>query len=138
MVHYKPVKATINAPGLAEINIDVVIRHHSLPDLIVSNWGSLFNSKFWSLLCYLLGIKQRLFTTLHPQTDGQTKKQNSIMKAYLQAFVNFKQNGLARLLLMAEFAYNNAQNASTGYTSFELNYRYHPRISYKKDLNHCL
>ena len=27
MVHYKPVKSTINAPGLAKIIIDVVIRH---------------------------------------------------------------------------------------------------------------
>ena len=43
------------------------------------------------------------------------------MEAYLQAFVNFEQNNWARLLTMAEFAYNNAKNASTGYTPFELN-----------------
>ena len=36
---------------------------------------------------------------------------------------------------MAEFAYNNAKNASTGYTPFELNCGYHPRVSYKEDLN---
>ena len=36
---------------------------------------------------------------------------------------------------MAEFAYNNAKNASTGYTPFELNYGYHPWVSYKEDLN---
>ena len=36
---------------------------------------------------------------------------------------------------MAEFAYNNAKNASTGYTSFELNCGYHPRVLYKEDLN---
>ena len=36
---------------------------------------------------------------------------------------------------MAEFAYNNAKNASTGHTSFELNYGYHLWISYKKDVN---
>ena len=38
---------------------------------------------------------------------------------------------------MAEFAYNNAKNASTRYTSFELNCRYHPRVSYKEDFNPC-
>ena len=32
---------------------------------------------------------------------------------------------------MAEFAYNNAKNASTGYTPFELNCGYHPRVSYE-------
>ena len=46
MIHYKPVKVTINAPGLAEIIIDVVIRHHKLPDSIVTDRGSLFTLKF--------------------------------------------------------------------------------------------
>ena len=57
------------------------------------------------------------------------------MEAYLQALVNFKQNDWARLLPIAEFAYNNAKNASTGFTPFELNYGYYPRVSYKKDLD---
>ena len=40
---------------------------------------------------------------------------------------------------MAEFAYNNAKNASTGYTLFELNCIYYPRVSYKEEkiLNPC-
>ena len=70
MVHYKPVKVTIDAPGLAEVIIDVVMRHHGLSDLIVTDQGSLFTSKFWLLLCYFLGIKRRLSTAFHPQTDG--------------------------------------------------------------------
>ena len=36
---------------------------------------------------------------------------------------------------MAEFAYKNAKNASTGYTYFELNCGYHLWVSYKEDLN---
>ena len=36
---------------------------------------------------------------------------------------------------MAKFAYNNAKNASTDFTPFELNCGYHPRVSYKEDLN---
>ena len=36
---------------------------------------------------------------------------------------------------MAEFAYNNAINASIGYTPFELNCGYHPRILYKEKVN---
>ena len=132
MVYYNPVKVTINTPGLAKIIIDVVVKYHGLPDSIVNDQESLFTSKFWSLLCYFLGIKQGLSTAFYPQTDGQTKRQNSTMKAYLQAFVNFKQNDWARLFPMAEFTYNNAKNANIGYTHFELNCGYHPRISYKE------
>ena len=135
MVHYEPVKVTIDAPGLAEVIIDVVVRHHGLPDSIVTDRGSLFTSKFWSSLCYFLGVKRRLSTAFHPQTDGQTKRQNSTMEAYLRAFVNFEQNDWARLLPMAEFAYNNAKNASTGHTPFELNCGFHPRMSYEEDVD---
>ena len=57
MVHYKPVKITINALGLVEVIIDVVVRYHGLLDLILTDRGSLFTSKFWSSLCYFFSIK---------------------------------------------------------------------------------
>ena len=135
MVYYKPVKVTIDAPGLADVIINVVVRHHGLLDSIVTNQRLLFTLKFWSSLCYFLGIKQKLSTAFHPQTDRQTKRQDSMIEAYLWAFVNFKQNDWVWLLPMAEFVYNNTKNTSTGFTSFELNCGYHLRVSYKKNLN---
>ena len=90
MFHYKSVKITINVPGLAKVIIDMVVHHHALLDSIVTNWGSLFISKFWLLLCYFLGIKCLLSIIFHPQTDGQTERQNSFIEAYFQAFVNFE------------------------------------------------
>ncbi len=81
MVYYEPVKVTIDAPGLAEVIIEVVVRYYGLPDSIVSDQGSVFTSKFWSSLCYFLGIKRWLSTTFYPQTDGQTERQNSIIEA---------------------------------------------------------
>ncbi len=36
---------------------------------------------------------------------------------------------------MAEFAYNNAKNASTGHPLFELNCGYHPRVSFEEDVD---
>ena len=36
---------------------------------------------------------------------------------------------------MAEFAYNNANNASTGHTPFELNCEYHLQVFYKEDID---
>ena len=65
MVHYKLVKVTINASGLAEIIWDMVVQYHGLPDSIVTDKSSLFTSKFWLLLCYFIGIKQKLSTAFH-------------------------------------------------------------------------
>ena len=66
MVHYEPAKVIIDTPGLTEVIINVVVRHHGLPDSIVTNRGSLFTFKFWSSLCYFLGIKRRFSTAFYP------------------------------------------------------------------------
>ena len=89
-MYYELVKVTINALGLAEVILNMVVWYHNLLDSIILDKSSLFTSKFWLLLCSFLDIKQRLLTAFYPQTDGQTKKQNSTMEAFLRAFVNFK------------------------------------------------
>ena len=57
------------------------------------------------------------------------------MKAYLCAFLNYEQNDWARLLVMAEFAYNNSNNASIGHTPFKLNCGYYLRMLYKEEVD---
>lgn len=135
MVYYELMKVTIDTPALAEVMIEILVRHHSRPDFIVSDQGLGFNSKFWLSLCYFFGINQRLSTAFYLQIDGQTEKQNSILEAYLWAFINIKQDNWVRFLLIAKFSYNNAKNASTGHTLFKLNCDYPPQTSYKKDVD---
>ena len=36
---------------------------------------------------------------------------------------------------MAEFAYNKAKNTSTGHTPFELNFSFHPPVSFEDNVN---
>ena len=36
---------------------------------------------------------------------------------------------------MVKFVSNNAKNASTGHTLFELNYSYYPRVLFKKNVD---
>ena len=89
-VYYKPVEVIIDTLNLAKIIINIVMRHYGLLDLIVTNQRLLFISKFWLLLCYLLGIKQKFSIAFYPQIDGQTKRQNNTIKAHLRVFINFE------------------------------------------------
>ena len=57
------------------------------------------------------------------------------MEAYLRVFVNWEQDNYARLLPMVKFAYNNAKNASTNHTPFELNYGYYLRVFFEEDID---
>ena len=74
MVDYKPVKVTIDAPGLAEVIIDVVVHHHRVSESIAMDQGSLFTSKIGYSLCYFPGIKKKLSIAFYPQTDGQIER----------------------------------------------------------------
>ncbi len=134
MFYYVPIKVTIDALDLAVVIIRVFVRYHAVPESIVMDQGLLFTSKFWSSPCYFLEIKKKLSTAVYPQTDGQTERQNSTMEVYLRTFVNWEQDDWAKLLPIAEFAYNNGKNASTDHTTFELNCGHHPRISFKEDV----
>jgi hypothetical protein len=73
-------------------------------------------------------IDHRLSTSFHPQTDGQTERQNQTMEQYLRAYVNYEQNDWVELLSLAEFAYNNSKHATTRETPFYALYGMHPRM----------
>lgn len=58
MVHDELVKVTIDVAILTEVIIDMVIQHEGLLELRVTDQDSPFIYKFWSPLCYFLGLKQ--------------------------------------------------------------------------------
>ena len=54
---------------------------------------------------------------------------NQTQEQYLCVYCNYQQDNWADLLLLAEFAYNNALSATTGISPFFANKGYHPNIS---------
>lgn len=65
IVHYKSIKVLIDSPELAKVLIYKVVRHHGLPNFIVSNWGPVFTFKLSSYLCYFLSIKLKISTVFY-------------------------------------------------------------------------
>lgn len=115
---YIPTTSKINAEQLADIFIRHIVCETGAPRSLVTDRGSLFTSKYWTDFCQALRIKRRLSTAFHPQTDGQTERQNQTLEAYLRAYCNVQQNDWVFWLPMAQFAYNNSKNGSTKFTPF--------------------
>src|SRR5260221_6961463 len=65
----------------------------------------------------------------HLEGDRQTECTNQVLEQYLQTYMNYQQDDWAMLLLMAEFAYNNAMNMMTGVSPFFVNKSYHPEFT---------
>lgn len=130
MTHYIPCHKTITAQKLAQIFLREIVRLHDLPNTIISDRGSVFASSFWTELCRLMKIDRRMSTIFHSPTDGQTEHQNSTMKAYLRAYVNYQQDDWHSYLALTEFAYNNSVNSTTKMSSFMTNYGYDLRFNF--------
>ena len=55
----------------------------------------------------LIGIHANRSSAFHPQTDGQTERQNSVLEHYHRMYCEYQQTDWASLLPMAKFSYNN-------------------------------
>ena len=128
MCHSIPCNDTIIAKGTAQLYWQHVGRLHGIPSVIISNRDSRFTSRFWFELWRLLGTDLRRGLGFHPESSGQVEGFNQLLEQTLRCAVH--QYGEARhwteVLLVVEFAINNTPNRTTGYTTFFLNYGYHP------------
>lgn len=125
---YFPTRKTCDSRALAELLYSSVFLVQGPPDSLVSDRGTVFTSEYWSTFCYHLRIQKRLSTAFHPQTDGQTERQNQELEAYLRMFVGWEQDDWGSLLAVAQFAYNSKRHSSTGVSPIELAYGTPPRI----------
>jgi len=79
----------------------------------------------------MLGIKSKLSTAFHPQTDGQTERVNQKLEQYLRMFIDHRQEQWPEWLGTAEFAYNNKVHSSTRTSPFKVNYGQDSRMGFE-------
>jgi hypothetical protein len=89
---------TITAEGTALLFLKEVWKYHGIPQVVASDRGPQFITRFTCELYKLLGIKLAMSTAYHPQTDGQTKHVNQVLEGYLCTFTNQQQDNWDDLL----------------------------------------
>ena len=124
-----PTHDTITSPELVKLFLLHVFSKHGVPAHVTSDHGTEFISHFFRSLGKVLNMRLHFTSRYHPEGDGQTECSNQILKQYLCVYSNYQQDNWAKLLPLAEFAYNNAPSATTGVSLFFANKGYHPNIS---------
>jgi hypothetical protein len=127
LAHFAPTTKTCTAQELARLFLANVYRHHSLPEVIVSDRDPRITSVFFRTLFRRLGTNFNMSTAYHPQTDGQTERTNRTLQQILRSFVHPLHDDWPDLLPVAEAAYNTSLSASTGTTPFAATYGFEPR-----------
>jgi len=78
-----------------------------------------------------LGIRTKLSTAYHPQTDGQSEQVNQELEQYFRMFVDHRQEQWPEWLATAEFTYNNKKHTTTQISPFKANYSLSPRMGFE-------
>jgi len=131
MVQFIPTTEKTSAEGLARLFRDNVWKLHGLPESIISDRGPQFAAGLMKELNEMLGIKSKLSTAFHLQTDGKTERVYQELEQYLRMFIDHRQEQWPEWLGTAEFVYNNKAHSSTRMSPFKANYGQDPRIGFK-------
>jgi len=91
ITHFVATTEGMSAEGLARLFRDNVWKLHGLPESVVSDRGPQFVAELTKELNRMLGIKTKLSTAFHPQTDGQTERMNQELEQYLWFFIEHRQ-----------------------------------------------
>ena len=120
--HYAACKTAISAPQLARLFLSTVVRHHGMPERIISDRDPRFTAHFWRAFWSSLGSTLDMGAAYHPESDGQTENANKTLEIMLRSVIDFTQDDWDDHLPAAELAFNNSKNATTGFTPFYLVY----------------
>ena len=91
MAHFVATIEETSVEGLVRLFWDNIWKLHRLPESIVSDQGPQFTAGLMKELNRILGIKIKLSTAFHPQTDGQIEHINQELEQYLRFFMENRQ-----------------------------------------------
>ena len=105
---------------VADLFVQIFVKHHGYPNQIISDRDKVFTSLFWQELYKLQGVEIKLSSSYHPQTDGQTEVVNRCLEQYLRCFAGESPKQWLQFLPWAEFSYNTAYHSSAKTSPYEL------------------
>jgi hypothetical protein len=120
--HFIPIHTNYSVQKYAGIYIARVLCLHGVPKMVISHRGSQFVT-FFEQLHVPLGTHLIHSLAYHPETDGQTKRVNQILKDMLRDCVLEHQGSRDQNLHWVEFSYNNSYQESLKMAPFKVLYR---------------
>jgi hypothetical protein len=121
MVRIIPTHTSLDAKGLAQLFIREIFPHYGMPLEIISDRGTQWNNEFFQALCDEIGIKLKMSTAYHPQTNGLVERTNEVIATALRHFVAADQRDWPLYLPFIEFALNDMYREAIQSSAFRMN-----------------
>jgi hypothetical protein len=118
--HFIALGHPYRATTIARAFFDGIVRLHGFPTSIVSDRDPVFTGHVWRDLFQMAGIKLRMSTAFHPQTDGQSEVVNKVIVMYLRCVTDDRTRAWVNWLSWAEYCYNTSFHTALRATPFEV------------------
>ena len=106
----------MEARTVAKIIVEEVICHLGVPAIIHSDQSRQFESKLFTEMCSLLGIRKTHTTPYNPQSDGMVERFNRTLTTMLSNFVNDNHSDWDEYLSYVMMAYRSTTHETTGFS----------------------
>ena len=123
-----PTCTDISADNLAVLFFNNWDWKNGLPLNIVSDCDKLFMLRFWKAVMALWGVKLKMSTAYHPETDGSSKHMNKTINQCLYFYIDRQQKGWVHVLPRIHFAIMNSVNTLTRFSNFQLHIGHAPHV----------
>jgi hypothetical protein len=120
--------STATAAEVAVVLFDEWYCENGLMRQIITDRDALFTAELWAALHKLTGVKLKMSTAYHPQTDGASERTNKTLNQAIRYHVDNNQKGWLAKLPRVRVAIMNTVNASTGFSPFQLKTGRSPRL----------
>ena len=120
--HFIALGHPYTAASVARAFFDGIVRLHGFPLSIVSDRDPVFTGHVWRDLFQMAGVKLRMSTAFHPQTDGQSEVVNKVIAMYLRCVTGDRPRAWVDWLSWAEYCYNTSFHTALRATPFEVVY----------------
>jgi len=118
--HFIALGHPYTASSVARAFFDGIVRLHGFPSSIVSDRDPVFTGHVWRDLFKMAGVKLRMSTAFHPQTDGQSEVVNKVIAMYLRCVTGDRPRAWVDWLAWAEYCYNTSFHTALRATPFEV------------------
>lgn len=110
------------ASSMAWAFFEAIVRLHGFPSSIVSDRDPVFTGHVWRDLFNHAGVKLKMSTVFHPQTDGQSEVVNKTITMYLRCITGDRPRAWLDWLPWVEYCYNTAYHSALRTTPFQVVY----------------
>ena len=124
-----PTTTMVNKVETTRLFFKHVVSKFGIPRQVISDRDTRWRGDFWKEICQLMGMRQFLTMSYHPQANGQTEVLNQGLEILIRAYISPDRDNWSEIIDALTLSYNSSPHTATGFSPAYLLRGFHPITS---------